>query len=285
MGGAVLLRADADASIGVGHVMRCLALAQALTDAGGRAIFASTALPDSISRRLEHEHLPVRMICAQPGSASEAEATARVAREEMAGRIVVDGYHLGPDYLAGLHRHGLRVAVIDDHAIACAPYAAVTLNQNIFAPPARPAEGYLSGLRYALLRRELRADVTTPRTGHSRRILITLGGADPDRMTELAIAACASIASSLTAADVVIGGANPRAEAIEHAVAAHASWARAHRRAEPRAIPRSVRRGDRRSRRHDVGGDALGRAHDYDPSRPGAEAQHRCAHGSRHGDC
>ena len=52
MSGTLLLRADADARRGTGHVMRCVALAEAWTARGGRPVLATAGLPASLRERV-----------------------------------------------------------------------------------------------------------------------------------------------------------------------------------------------------------------------------------------
>ena len=89
--GQLLIRADGGASMGLGHVMRCLALAQAWQERGGQVTFLTTGSPSAFTERLQAEGMEWK---AQPhlaGSQEDAAETAAVAGELAATCVVVDG--------------------------------------------------------------------------------------------------------------------------------------------------------------------------------------------------
>jgi UDP-2,4-diacetamido-2,4,6-trideoxy-beta-L-altropyranose hydrolase len=55
----LVIRADANPHIGTGHVMRCLALAQAWQAQGGEVIFVTACSSDPMRRRLSEEGFQV----------------------------------------------------------------------------------------------------------------------------------------------------------------------------------------------------------------------------------
>ena len=219
----LLIRCDASVPIGTGHVMRCIAMAQAWQDAGGQVIFAMAETTSAIEERILAEKMTVLHVEQVPGSAADAEQTSRLARQASADWVVVDGYVFGADYQAGLHNPGLRVLVVDDHGRADRYIADIVLNQN---PQARedqyinrkPSTQLLLGLEYALLRREFtnwrQWKRDTPAI--ARNVLVVMGGTDPENVTQHVLD---SLARELDfEIQVVAGGSNPHLAELRESV-------------------------------------------------------------------
>jgi UDP-2,4-diacetamido-2,4,6-trideoxy-beta-L-altropyranose hydrolase len=204
--------------------MRCLALAQAWQDAGGHAIFAMAEATPAVKERLRNDGFELARAAVRVGSASDAEETAQLAHRHGALWVVVDGYEFGAEYQASLKSRGLKVLFIDDNGHAGHYSADLVLNQNVHAReacyPSRDASTrLLLGPRFAMLRREF-----TSWRGWNReipavasRLLVTMGGSDPDNVTEHAVHAI--LAEPGLDATVVVGGSNPHLPKLRGLVA------------------------------------------------------------------
>jgi UDP-2,4-diacetamido-2,4,6-trideoxy-beta-L-altropyranose hydrolase len=224
----LLIRADANATLGTGHVMRCLALAQAWQDTGGRVVFAMAPGAPALEKRLDEEGMAVRRVQAVPGSPDDSNQTATLAGTLDAAWTVVDGYHFGADMQKALQQAGRRTLWIDDEGHAGEYCADLVLNQNLGADESRYAHRsentrLLLGTRYALLRREFALWRGTTHTIAEwvRKVLVTLGGGDAENVTGRvlqALDACNPMADSLEFT-VLVGGANPHRAELERQAA------------------------------------------------------------------
>jgi UDP-2,4-diacetamido-2,4,6-trideoxy-beta-L-altropyranose hydrolase len=224
----LVIRADASAQIGTGHVMRCLALGQGWRDRGGEVFIIQAPGAAELEQRLRSEQLHLVVLEARPGTAEDAAETAALARGVGARWVVVDGYHFDADYQRAIKVAGQRLLFIDDYGHAARYDADLVLNQNVYAhevlyPHRANTTRLLLDTRYALLRREFlawrewRRDI--PRT--ARKVLVTLGGADPANVTLKVVDALKQIDVSGMEAIVVVGASNPHYQKLE--AAAHDS--------------------------------------------------------------
>ena len=234
MSGRLVVRADASAQIGTGHVMRCLALAQAWQDRGGQATFVLATDSPLLAARLTDAGFAVTKLAVSPGSPEDAVLTAELAREQAALCVVLDGYHFDAAYQRTLKRAGLRLLAIDDTGHAGYYAADWVLNQNVDAADADAAlyqhrgsyTQLLLGTRYALLRREFRQwRGRQPGTAsEARKVLVTLGGSDPENVTAKVVGALCAVNPDVTQSArlrsdlevaVVVGSSNPHGAALQ----------------------------------------------------------------------
>ncbi len=184
--GNLLIRADASAEIGTGHVMRCLAIAQAWQDTGGSTTFLMAQSTPSVRSRLAAEKCRVILLPAVPGSAEDADLTNQCASSIEADWLVVDGYVFETKYHEKVRGPWRNLLCVDD-AGQCDRYVAdIVLNQNVTAskdvyPQCLPSTQLLLGPHFSLLRREFAPWREWQRqiSASGRNVLVTLGGSTP----------------------------------------------------------------------------------------------------------
>lgn len=161
----LLLRADASPSIGVGHLSRCVALAEAAVARGWRVSFTGAVTgADWLVARLSTLDVPV----------SPPDVLAEQAAELGADVVLVDHYGLGelPDV-----RAVSRLVSMEDGPFGRRA-ADVVVDANLVPGP-RPADGtdvVLAGPRFAPLRSDVLAARRTRADGEPLQVVVAMGG-------------------------------------------------------------------------------------------------------------
>ncbi|MCF5868713.1 UDP-2,4-diacetamido-2,4,6-trideoxy-beta-L-altropyranose hydrolase [Aeromonas veronii] len=200
----VAFRLDAGAKIGLGHLMRCLAIADRLKTAGAESHFLCHQLPMHLLPLLySHQHHP---LC----SLDDAGPLPNLRPEW----LVCDHYQIDRQIEQTLAIHCGQLLVIDD--LADRPHhGQLLLDQG----PLRSAADYQSlapadcqlllGTDYALLRPAYR-QLARQKVSQWQRGLICFGGADPAGACLITLNTLARLPWAKTVSwTLVAGGANP----------------------------------------------------------------------------
>ncbi|OYT96221.1 MAG: UDP-2,4-diacetamido-2,4,6-trideoxy-beta-L-altropyranose hydrolase [Pseudomonas sp. PGPPP3] len=232
----VVIRVDASMTMGTGHVMRCLTLAEALRTQGVQCRFICREHPGHMiaairQRGFEVAELPEGSIDFRPVPAADvplpahaswlacdwlgdAEQTLRVAEAIKPDLLVIDHYAIDFRWENALRSVVPLIMAVDDLADrmhACD----FLLDQNWFGVDVSLRyQGLIPGHcvpmlgpRYALLKPEyatLRAQMA-PRDGEVRRVLVFMGGSDPTNETGKVIEALMHSDLRHLLVDVVVG--------------------------------------------------------------------------------
>ena len=208
----LVLRADGSSAIGMGHVMRCMALAQMLK----QELLIGFAIhePDSaVKQMMANAQIPLMEIPTRLDTGYAADFDA----------IVLDGYWFDNEYVQALKAMGKKVIQIDDFA-GREFFADLVLNHALnvdYSASVFHGGRLLAGSRYALLRQEfLDPPPATQRTG-LKTLLLNMGGADPANYTLRLLEAIQNTQHPWSAICVIIGSAYPHGEALSAFVSSH----------------------------------------------------------------
>lgn len=225
----LFIRSDATISMGSGHMMRCIALAQAWKKRGGFVTFISHCPNETITKRLDSEGfnlIRIKEIC--PHS-QDLETTLNILYNHFSSIekqisdtrhwIVLDGYHFTPDYQKSLMAKGFKLLVIDDYNHLDHYHATLLLNQNIGSDQytySCPDDTInpdgtikLLGTKYIMLRSEFLLAKQTKKNASTKNILVTLGGSDPDNTTAIVLNALKKITDPIIQFKIILGPDNP----------------------------------------------------------------------------
>lgn len=212
---SLLIRADASARIGTGHLMRCLALAQEWQAQGGTVTFITRCESESLRQRLANEDFRIVDLQQAYPEPADWEITSQTLALQPNAWVVLDGYHFDPVYQRRIKEANHQLLVIDDMAHLDHYHADIVLNQNIYThesryPNREPYTQLLLGTSYVLLRREFwpRRDWQRRVAPVGHRVLVTLGGSDPENVTLKALQALQQLELPELTAKVVVGPAN-----------------------------------------------------------------------------
>jgi len=171
----ILFRADSSSTIGTGHIMRNLVLAEQFKDTN--IIFATQDLPGKINHKIEEKNY--RIVMLNTNDIGELDVLIKELHIDM---IVIDHYGIDYDFEKQLKIKNpiLKIMSLDDTYEK--HYCDILLNHNVYADEKRyrglvPEDCELRcGLGYTLLRDEFY------NVKRSRIVLLAMGGVDLENL-------------------------------------------------------------------------------------------------------
>ncbi len=243
----IIFRVDASVTMGTGHVMRCLTLAEEAKEAGAEIYFLTREHDGHLCHVMQEKGYHVyRLPVLQTATISNPTAHDSwlgasvnddiIACSEILQSLVhtgiaidvlvVDHYALDERWEKEMRRYVDAIVVIDD--IADRKHDCdVLVDQNLYDDPEKRYRGkvpqhcrMLLGTEYAILRKEFREARQYARVRSSlQHILVFYGGADPTNETEKALCALQEFQKQFpdhdVTIDVVVGSANPHKASIK----------------------------------------------------------------------
>ncbi|WP_417497870.1 hypothetical protein [Maricaulis sp.] len=168
---SLAIRADGDTRLGLGHVMRCAALADALVGAGHRVIWLSRtpdAIPAELAARIE--------ISAMAPDTVEADSLVPALAALRADGLIGDWQATDPALCRHVRRAGIWLALVGNHLAGAE--ADIVIHQRFAADTADDTAGICDGAAHLLLSpgyADLPVRAVKPEV---KRLLISLGGSE-----------------------------------------------------------------------------------------------------------
>ncbi|MDC0142453.1 UDP-2,4-diacetamido-2,4,6-trideoxy-beta-L-altropyranose hydrolase [Candidatus Nitrosopelagicus sp.] len=225
----IFIRVDSGRDIGIGHIMRCMSLAETLARNNFEVIFISKKLDEKIYELIIKKGYKINILPENENNANivnhDAIETQKiiVSNKDDSSWLIVDHRNIDIQWEQILRKHVQKIIVIDDLADKQHD-CDMLIDQNLYEEINERYENLvpknckmLLGPRYALLRSEfsnLRQKLIKNRT-ELRNILISFGGTDPSNETRKVLEAIKILNLENIHIDVVTTSINPFKDEIQ----------------------------------------------------------------------
>ena len=239
----IVFRVDGSTDIGLGHVMRCLALAKQVNEQHN-IIFLCQDLPSQVTTMIAEAGVTL-LLLRNDLSLVNSENTATGVLSPQIQRhhaskcwsvlvdvldrnidlLVVDHYALSAPFCSAMRNYCDNIVVIDDLANRSHD-CDVLIDQNVYNEFDTRYEGLLPahtrtllGPKYAMLRKEFYQLPTAQR--QDNHLIVCFGGSDPDNLTERTVDILLALSAEDYTADIVVGGAYAKVDILKEKLNDH----------------------------------------------------------------
>lgn len=213
----IAFRVDASPAIGIGHLMRCIALSEELIKRGNICSFVTKIDDISLIKKIKENNINIKYIDSNATLDDDKNQLLKYCRNNNINWIITDSYNINSKYLKEMKKNGFKVLSIDDTA-QIHYYSDIVLNQNIGSDKlifsAEKYSKFLLGPKYAMLRNDLLRRHEKIDRENIEKLLIMFGGSDNDNLTLKIIDLLKSFSKKIDFS-VIIGPLNPFYDDIE----------------------------------------------------------------------
>lgn len=182
-----LIRADGGFNVGMGHIIRCMALYDELIKNNVECIFVSKK-DKVVEGYFKYKKVRYILMEARELDGEKIEIK-NIIKNYNTDVIITDSYNMNEEYLFFLKSLSRYLVSIDDNYLFDYP-SDIVINPNVYAEKKRyskKASKYLLGGQYCILRDEFRERSHKNIKVKVKNILITMGGTDVNNVTPFII--------------------------------------------------------------------------------------------------
>ena len=216
----LFIRVDSGLDIGLGHVMRCFALAEVIKNMNFNVYFISKEIEGNVIKNVENYGYKVFRIDSKAIKSSkshwkmDAVKTTKIIQrfKNEKNLLLVDNYELSNMWETWLKLVVDKIIVIDDF-LNRSHNCDLFIDQNLHTSKKERNKincKKLLGPKYALLRKEFvkSRKIVKERSGKINRILVSFGGSDEKNQTLKVLKAIKKLAEEKINVDVIVGEPN-----------------------------------------------------------------------------
>ncbi|MBU1019248.1 MAG: UDP-2,4-diacetamido-2,4,6-trideoxy-beta-L-altropyranose hydrolase [Patescibacteria group bacterium] len=212
----VVFRADGGPNtIGLGHIMRCLALASEFKKLSYEVCFVTKDYDQAVLDLISSKGFYIEILDTNADQNEDLDFLLEVIGEFKYPLVVVDSYEIGTEYLKALKDHCVLLSIDDNADIALPSH--IILNANVYAEPEMYNQDafLILGSEFAFIREDfLKANRETKHKEIASNVLITFGGSDPTNQSMKTLSMLSEIDMPLDV-KAVVGSSYNRIEEIK----------------------------------------------------------------------